>query len=157
MNSAIRPSGKPEADGPAGSTGSRGDDDIEADLPVLRSLKEQDKTRNRIVGVVSGLAAWQLTRLVPGSGIVIAVLAVPFLVGAALGRYVLRARPRVRAAVGWFCLIAWFVPITGMLVCGATYVGQDPQHPLTRERVIATLCLLLSIANAVVGVIGKQP
>ena len=43
-------------------------DDVEADLPVLRSLKEQDQTRNRIIGLVAGIVAWQIARLVPGLG-----------------------------------------------------------------------------------------
>ncbi len=146
--------------GPRSKTESAGigapPDDLEADLPVLQSLKEQDRKRNAIVGLVVGLVMWQLTRFIPGFGITMVVLAVPFGIGAAVGRYALRSRPGLRSLAAWFGLVAWLLPLVGMLISGAVFVGQDPKRPLTRERILATLAILLSIGNATLGAIAKR-
>ena len=83
------------------------------------------------------------------------VLAVPFGIGAVVGRYLLRSRAKARAVTSWCGVVAWIVPVLGMLIAGASFVGQDPQRPLTRERILASIALLLSIGNAVVSVVFK--
>jgi hypothetical protein len=134
-----------------------GPDDLEADLPVLRSLKEQDQNnRIRTAGIVGGVASFLLIQLVPGSGWLFAVLGVPFAIGAVVGRYVLRGQARIRSVASWSGLAAWFLPILGMLVSGAVFVGQDPARPIVRERVLAGVTFLLSLANTIVGVLMKR-
>jgi hypothetical protein len=44
-------------------------DDVEADLPILQNLKEQDRKRKSIIAIVVGIAAAELARLVPGHGV----------------------------------------------------------------------------------------
>jgi TRAP-type C4-dicarboxylate transport system permease large subunit len=106
------------------------------------------------VGVVSGIGGYVVARYVPGGFVLLLMLGLPVLLGMVVGRK--WRQERTRAVLAWSCLLAWVIPPVGMVVGAYVVAGQDANHPSTQQRVLAGICLLLSLANGVFGAFVAQ-
>ena len=123
----------------------------------VRQDQEQNAGKKAAAGLASGVISFLLMRNYPSVGLLLIFMLISGAFGWWLGEKVLRSRSIWRAVFGWASLIVWLVPFLGVFASGAVWNGQQEGRPVTRERTLAVICLVLALINSTLGTIRGHP